>query len=130
MTDYKILIKEMPGVEGSGVTVWASEIRDAATLEDAVARFMQAFNEFAQEGQLMPGHGMATRTERDEFRVWRHVPGHLYNTGRNRKWTTRSTRADAEQEVIKLRNGGERSQLGIERVHVIEESDGIEWLDS
>lgn len=48
MSDYKILIKEMSG-DGTSLTVWASEIRDAATLEEAVARFVQGFDKSTQE---------------------------------------------------------------------------------
>lgn len=69
VTDYKILIKEMPeDGDGPGLTVWASEIRGAATLEDAVARFVQVFDRFTQEdfgesgapfaGGLVNGHAL------------------------------------------------------------------------
>jgi hypothetical protein len=70
-------------------------------------------------------HGLATKTERVEYRVWRKVGGHP-----DRRWKTEQTRADAEQEVAKLRAEGMSVPFGIERVVVTEESDGIEWLDS
>lgn len=72
----------------------------------------------------MTEHGLATKTRHEEFRVWRHV------NGRDRKWTTKRTRADANQVVTGLRKEGMKMPLGIERVLVTEESDGIEWLDS
>jgi hypothetical protein len=77
---------------------------------------------------------LATRIEREEFRVWRRVPNYSAVTqvkdgsATNRRWTTRSTRAAAEEEVARRQKLGDKSLFGIERVHVAEESDGIEWL--
>ena len=72
----------------------------------------------------MTEHGLATKTERVVYRVWRHV------NGRDRRWITSSTRDLAEEEIRELREGGMTTQFGIERVLVTEESDGIEWTDS
>lgn len=50
MTDYKILIKEMPeDGDGPGLTVWASEINGAASLEEAVGRFKYGFDRFTED---------------------------------------------------------------------------------
>lgn len=41
MTDYKILVQQILA-DGQNLTVWVSEIRDAATEDEAVERFMRA----------------------------------------------------------------------------------------
>lgn len=66
-------------------------------------------------------------TTREEFRVWRRVQG------TDRRWTTCRTRKEAEQVITELRGDGSlgvhRIPLGIERVMVTEESDGIDWQE-
>jgi hypothetical protein len=77
---------------------------------------------------------MATRTEREDYHVWRRVPNYTVATQlktgsyTNRRWTTVRTRPAAEKVVQERQEQGDKVRFGIEHVHVVEESDGIEWL--
>ena len=50
MTDYKILVRQVSGT-GEEITVEASEIRGAATVDEAVARFVQGFRNRPDPGE-------------------------------------------------------------------------------
>ena len=50
MTDYKILVQQIDG-DGQAITVWVSEIRDAATEEQAFERFIAAYRNRPDRGE-------------------------------------------------------------------------------
>lgn len=43
MTDYKILVQQV-NPDGTTTNVWASEIRNALTMDEAVGRFFQGYD--------------------------------------------------------------------------------------
>jgi hypothetical protein len=52
VSDWKVLVQQVDDGKPP-VTVWASEIRGAATVEEAVARFVQGFE--SRPDQPAPG---------------------------------------------------------------------------
>jgi hypothetical protein len=58
VSDYKILVQQIDD-DGQAVTVWASEIRDAATEEQAFERFIAAYRNRPDRGEP-PADGTPT----------------------------------------------------------------------
>ena len=58
MTDYKILVQQTTE-EGQNVTVAASEIRGAATMDEAVERFAAGQRNRPDRGEPIAGQGAA-----------------------------------------------------------------------
>jgi hypothetical protein len=70
------------------------------------------------------GGAAALKAQREEYRVWRRTPA-----GVTRKYITRMSLPGAQAVIDQLRADGDKSQLGVERVVITEESYEIEWQE-